>query len=60
MEFEPLPDALKEPELEPAPDTEPKFELELLLAPLDEPAPEKTKGKHNQKNVTRVNDKANC
>ena len=47
MEFDPLPDALNEPELEPAPefalDSEPELELELLLAPPDEPEPEETR-----------------
>ena len=56
--FDPLPDALNEPELEPAPefapDTEPEFELEPLLAPLDvdEPEPVQNKGKSNQKHAT--------
>jgi hypothetical protein len=47
MEFDPLPDALNEPELEPAPefalDSEAELELELLLAPLVEPEPEDTR-----------------
>jgi hypothetical protein len=48
MEFDPLPDALKEPELEVVPEftlggVDPELAFEPLLAPLNETDPEKRK-----------------